>query len=429
MKSFNFNKQSLRKYFSNTSWLIGERILRIIVFVFVGAYVARFLGPDQYGVLNYAISFVALFSALAAAGLDSILVRELIRHVDKRDEILGTSFILRLLGSIIVFFIIALLTRFTKDDQTTNSIILIITGGLIFQSFNVLDYYFQSQVLSKNVVFAQIIQLIISSILKLVLIFLKAPLLWFAYIILLDSVLLASGLIFNYLRKSLSFLRWKINWKLSLSLMKDAWPLVLSGIAISIYMKIDQVMIKHMIGDASVGIYAVAVRLSEVWYFIPTLICGSLFPAILNSKKTSIDLYHRRLQELYALMFWIAVVVAIPGTLFAVPIIKILFGAPYLESVSVLRIYIWSSIFVFLGVANGKYLISENYTRIAFLRTSVGMISNVLLNLVLIKYYGIIGAAIATVISYFIATFFIVFIAKTRRQAVLMLKFIDFRIP
>ena len=187
-------------------------------------------------------------------------------------------------------------------------------------------------------------------------------------------------------------------------------------------MRIDQVMIKEMITPEAVGNYSVAVRLSEVWYFIPMAITSSLFPAIINAKKVSEKLYHRRLQKLYDLMTWLAIGIALPMTFLANDIIRLLFGVQYQDAAGVLRIYVWAGVFVFLGVASSQYLVAENYTKISFFRTFAGGIVNVILNIIMIPKYGINGAATATLISYFVATFFIGFIPKTSKQAVSMVK-------
>lgn len=414
-----------KKYFVNTGWLFFERIIGMAVTFFVGVYVARYLGPANFGLLSYAGSFVGLFMGISALGLNNIVVRELVKNEKKRDELLGTSFILKFIGSIFVLIIVLFAVRFTNNDNFTNLLIYIIVTGTIFQSFNVIKFYFQAKVLSKYTVYAQIFSSIICAAIKLVLIYFNMSLIYFAMVTLLQSVFLASGFIVMYIRQKSSLFNWSVNFGLAKNLLKDSWPLMLSGIAISIYMKIDQVMIKNMLDAKAVGNYAVAVRLSEVWYFIPMVITNSLFPAIINAKKISEKLYYERLQKLYSLMIWLAIGIAIPATFLANNIIRLLFGIQYQYAASVLRIHVWAGVFVFLGVASGQYLIAENYTKISFLRTFIGAVVNVILNIILISKYGINGAAMATVISYFVATFFILFIPKTSNQVVLMLKSIN----
>jgi O-antigen/teichoic acid export membrane protein len=150
--------------------------------------------------------------------------------------------------------------------------------------------------------------------------------------------------------------------------------------------------------DESVGYYAVAARLSELWYFIPAIIADTFFPAIINSKNNKIE-YQKRIKNLYSLMFYLALIVAIPTTIFGEWFIEILYGIEYIPAVAPLKIHVWSGIFVFIGYVFNKYLIAENYMKIAFYRTMAGAISNIILNLILIPRMGIIGAAIATLLS------------------------------
>ncbi|MHC4728644.1 MAG: flippase, partial [Planctomycetota bacterium] len=274
---------------------MAERIFRSVLLLVVGVYVARYLGPEQFGLLSYAMSFVALFSAIGMLGLDGIVVRELVKDGTKRDELLGTAYFLKLMGAILVLAVLYVAAFFTSNDRFTNLLIFIIASSAVFQSFSVIDFYFQSKVLSKYVVYAQFISLIASSLIKLFLIWARAPLLYFAIVFLLDGMILATGLVIAYIRQKLNVFDWKFSPELALRLLKCSWPLVLSGVCVSIYMKIDQVMIKEILDTKAVGNYAVAVRLSEAWYFVPIAITGSLFPAIIKAKKISTQLYHDRL--------------------------------------------------------------------------------------------------------------------------------------
>lgn len=411
-----------KKYFLNTGWLLFNNIFGMVITLFVGVYVVRYLGPNNYGLFSYAGSFVGLFSAISALGLDNIVVRELVKNKKKRDELLGTTFVLKIIGSILVLIIIVIAVRLTNNDSFTNLLIFIIAIGTIFQSFDVIQFYFQSRVLSKYTVYAQIFATILCSFIKLLLIHLNMGLIYFAMVTLLQSIILASGFVTMYIKQKLNLFSWRPKLDLAKKLLSDSWPLILSGIAISIYMKIDQVMIKNMLNAKAVGNYAVAVRLSEVWYFIPMTITNSLFPAIINAKKISEKLYYERLQKLYDLMVWLSIGIALPIMLFSHDIINLLFGIQYQEAAGVLKIYVWAGVSVFLGVASSQYLLAENYVKISFLGTLIGAIINTVLNINLIPKYGINGAAIATVISYFVSVFLIVLIPKTYKNSILMFK-------
>ncbi len=394
---------------------MAERVFGMVVALFVGVYVARYLGPERFGLLSYAGSFAGLFAALATLGLDGIMVRELVKAPERRDELLGTAFWLKAGGAILMWIGIATAIPFTNNDTQTNILIAIIAFAVIFQAFNVIDFNYQAEVTSKYVVYAHLVQLVVSSITKLIFVWIAAPLVWFACVFLIDGTVHAVGLTAMYLKNTDKIWHWKWRWETAKQLFKDSWPLILSGMVISIYMKIDQVMIKEMLGAEQVGYYAAAVRLSEAWYFVPMAITSSVFPAIINAKQQSEELYYQRLQKLYNLMVWTAVAIALPTTFLAPWVIRVLYGDTFLPAAGVLSIHIWAGVFVFLGVASGKWLLTDNLQIFSTINTSIGAIVNIVLNYILIKSIGINGAAISTLISYFIAAYLCLsFFDKTR---------------
>jgi len=410
-------KQSdFRKYFTNTSWLLTERIIRMGVLFFVGVYVARYLGPERYGLLSYSNSLVGIFTSIALLGLDGIVVRELVKKPENRDKILGTAFLLKLVGTLLMWAAILVAIPFTENDSQTNILIIIIAFGVLFQAFNVIDLSFQADVKSKYVVHAQFVQLIISSIVKIILVFNEAPLIWFASVFFLDAIVLALGLVFTYLHNSNKIFSWKWSYETSKNLLHDSWPLIFAGIVVSVYMKIDQLMIKEMLGAKEVGLYAAAVKLSEAWYFIPMAIASSLYPAIINARNFQKEVYYQKIQNLFDLMVWIAVSIALPTTFLSTLIVEFLYGKEYLGSSSVLIIHIWTGVFVFLGVASSKYLLAENFIKKTFYRTFIGALLNIIMNYYLIRIIGIEGAAISTLFSHFFAAYLYDFFDKDLRN-------------
>jgi O-antigen/teichoic acid export membrane protein len=418
-----FEQAAFQKYVKNTGWLLVGKLLSLVV----GFIIARYLGPYAFGDLSFADAFAALFAAVGTLGLDSFIIREIIQHPDKRDEILGTSLVMRLAANAILIPL-AILTYIAFRQLSTNEtevslalLIALCSSAALFKSFNIIDSYFQSQVASKYVVQVQNVCLVLSTGVKIALIYNHAPVLYFAGALVFDSAILALGLLFIYKRKQLHLHSWTFNWTRAKSLIQQSWPLILTAVMISIYMKIDQVMLKSA-GSKIVGIYSAAARISESWYFIPVAIVTSVFPAIIHARKTDIDRYHKRLQNLYDLLVAISLPVAILVSIFANQIIHILYGNPYQGAGLLLSIHIWSGIFVFLGSASSQFLLAEGFTLISFSRTAFGALVNVVLNLWLIPIYGALGASIATLIAYASSTFFILAIPHTRAQGLSMLK-------
>ncbi|MGA7838413.1 MAG: flippase [Ignavibacteriaceae bacterium] len=422
----NFKSDSFKKYFKNTSWLLVEKIIRVILGAFVIISVTNYLGPANFGLYSYALSFAGIFTVISTLGIDSILTRELIKEPEKKDSFLGTGIGLKFIGAFLSLLILLIAILFTEQDRFTNILIFVIAAAPIFQSFNVVDFFFQSKVLSKYSVIVQSSSFIIASIIKLLLIAFHASLLYFAIFTTAEYIFLAAGFVIMYKSRGQKISSWKFEKTIAYRVLKDSWPLILSGVVITIYMKIDQVMIKQMLGDTEVGYYAAAVRLCEAWYFLPTIITTSLFPAIVNAKGNNEELYQSRLQKLYDLLAWAAIAIALPTTFLSNFIIEILYKPAFLPAAPVLTIYIWAGVATFLGVASSQYLITENFTKIAFIRTFIGMIINVVLNYILIPVYGINGSAIATLISYSAATFSIIFSKETREQSFMMFRAILF---
>ena len=386
---------------ANIGWLFADRILRMGVGLFVGIWVARYLGVQQYGLLSYATAFVALFNPLAKLGLDGIVIRHHVRESSEKEQFLGTTLWLKLLGGLISLLLaVGCIFLFRQNEQLTIWLVAILGTSGIFQAFDAIDLLFQSQVQSKYTVVAKNTAFIIATLVKVTLITMQAPLIAFAWARLAEFGLGAIGLTIAYRVKgySMKFYRW--SFPIARNLLKESWPLILSGLTIMIYVKIDQIMLGEMVGDKAVGIYSAASRISEAWYFIPTAICSSVNPSIYAAKEKSEELYYRRIGQLLRVMTLLSVMVAVPMTFLSGTVITMLFGSGYTEAGNVLSIHVWASLFVFMGVGSSSWFVAEGLTNLSMYRTLMGSITNVFLNLVLIPHFAGVGAAIATVISY-----------------------------
>ncbi|MDJ1184823.1 flippase [Roseofilum casamattae] len=391
----------LRQIISNASWLASEKILQMGLGLFIGVWVARYLGPKQFGILSYAIAFIGLLAPLAKVGLEKVVVRDLVQNPSEKDEILGTAFGIQLISSILAYLLaITTISWMRPTDTLTHILVQIIGFGMFFQVFHTIDLWFQSQVQSKYTVWSKNSAYLFANGIKIVLIYSQISVVFFAWNALGEIILSTIGLLLAYQLNGNSITAWRVRLDWVKKLLKDSLPLMFSGIAVTIYLRVDMVMLGQIFGDETVGIYSVATRISELWYFIPTSIVSSVSPAIIESRSVSKILYEERLQKLFTIMTGLAYAIAIPMAFLATPIILLLYGEQYAASGSVLTIHIWASIFVFLGVAKGVWIVTEGLTRFALISTCCGAIVNIALNLFLIPQYGETGAAIATVISY-----------------------------
>ncbi|MEH1940647.1 MAG: flippase [Nostoc sp.] len=403
----NFKSRSgLRAIVANTGWLFADRILRMGASLVVGVWVARYLGVQQYGLFNYALAFVALFSPIFTLGLDDVVVRHLVRKSSNKEEILGTSFWLKLLGGI-ASVLLAVSTMFFLGEHETLKISLVAILGMagIFRAADTIELWFQSQVQSKYTVIAKNTAFLLNSVIKIALILTKAPLLAFAWVTLAEFAMSAIGLLIVYQVKGSSLWLWRWNFAAAKTLLKESLPLIFSGFAIMIFMRIDQVMLGQMIGDSEVGVYSAAVRVSEIWYFIPGAIVSSVAPAIYAAKEKSESLYYQRIGQLFSLMTCISLAIALPMSLLSDKIIMVMFGSGYAEAGAILAVHIWTSLFVFMGLATSPWFIAEGLNHVSLGKTLFGAILNIVLNLLLIPKYAGLGAAIATIISQAAAAF------------------------
>jgi PST family polysaccharide transporter len=391
---------NLRRIAGNAGWLMLDKLLRIGVGAFVSVWVARYLGPELYGSLNFATAFVALFGAFATLGLDTIIVSQLVRDTAAAGEMLGTAFAIRISGSIVAFLLAAGTIRILEpDDSRALILVSILGGGLVFQSFDTVDLFFQAEVRSRLTVWAKNSAFILVAVLKIVLIRMRAPLVSFAAAALVEIVLGAVGLLIAYRASGGRLLAWRISGQRARHLLRAGWPMILSTMAIMTYVRIDTVMLKVMQGDIAAGLYAAAVRVSEVWILIPSSIVSSVSPAILRSRDNR-AVYHARLRRLFAVMTTAGLFITAAVAATSPWVIRILYSGAFSSASPVLAIHVCALAFTFIGMAQTPWDIAENLVKLSLWRHGTGAAINIGLNLILIPKYSAAGAALATVISY-----------------------------
>jgi PST family polysaccharide transporter len=409
----------------NAIWLFFDKILRLGVGLIVGVLVARYLGPVLFGKWNYAIAFIGLVSALATLGLDQIVVKHLLDKDEEEHVLLGTSFYLRLIGSFVSTLFVIVYFLFFKNDTLLLFVALLTVSNLWVQAFDVIDLKNQSLLQSRKTVIVKNSAFALMSGFRLLFVYLEYSLLSFAILALVECILGALGLVLYYGIQNLR--KWKFNNDYCTVLLKQAWPLILSGIIIMMYMRVDQIMIGEMIGDKGVGLYSVSTRFTELWYFIPSIFATSFFPKLVEKFNINKESYYNVCLKMLKLLFIISFSIAVFFTFFSNFIINFLYGNEYKMSVFALQISIWTGIFVFWGVAAGNMLVIENLNKHNLIKSVQGLVLNLGLNLVLIPRYGINGAAIATLISQFYASYlYYAFFKKTRHIFLLQTKSILF---
>lgn len=394
--------------FRSTVWLLFEKVVFLCVSLLVQLAIARYLQPELFGKLNYLLALMALFSPLMALGLNSIVSREVLLRPADTSQIIGSSMALRLLASIVVASItIVLAYKFLSQGDWALFSFLLISN--IATSALVVDFWLQAHVANRYGVLLRLSVLAIFGVARLIAIDQNAELPVFVYLAGLELVFTGVLYLLAYhkLAGGLQFMQMSLPE--SRRLLSDSRWLLFSGIAAMIYIKVDQVMLGVMIGDRAVGIYVAAARISEVWYFMPTALVTSFFPQLINNKVVDSTAYTLDLQKLNDLLFALSVGVAIIVSLSSSWLLPFLFGDAYASSVAVLVVHVWVAVFVFMRSLLSKWLLTENLLRLSMLSQVLGAVVNVVLNYYLIPIYGPIGAAYATVLSYAVAGYLVLF--------------------
>jgi polysaccharide transporter, PST family len=409
---------NIRKIIANMSWLIGGRVLRAVVGFVVAAWMARYLGVNQFGILNYAFALTAIFANIAQMGMSHFVLRDSVSEPPHRYEILGTAVVIQLISGISSFLLlIGVIFLLRPDDPLARMIVIIMSSSLIFQSLSDnIDSWFQSQVQSKYSILSNYIAFLVATVGRVILIQVQAPLIAFAFLILAENILATTNFIIAYQSTGQKIQKWRANWSRGIRLVKLSWPLIFSSLSVMIYLNVDQIMLGQLADSHAVGIYAVAVKLSENWAWLVLSITRSVTPYIMEAKKVSEEAYYQRLQKLCNLLALIFYILAIPLTFFATPIVVFVFGENYAPAGVILSIHIWSSIWVFFGNVQQIWIATEELTVFAMTASFIGAIMNIVLNFWLIPIYKEMGSAIATVISYFFAEYVVCFIYPPARK-------------
>lgn len=408
------NHPSVQKHTKNLSWMFFAKIASMVIAFIATAYIARNLGPKNYGELSYAISFVGIFSFLSSLGVEQILYRDTIRYPEKRNAYIGSAIIIRIVASLITTALCVISAVIISPKDVSLFLIILISLTFVCGSFSLLSMEFQADAKSKYPSIFSVFVVIVLNISKIVVIYFDKGVIYLAGVILLEPILYSC--MYMYLRSTFyePLRNLRFDKEIARQLLKDSYPLIFASAFYMIYARIDQVMIKNMMSAEYVGLYDAAVRMSEISYFIPNIIMVALFPAVVNAKKTSETLYYKRIKKLLITLVIVSTSIAIVTTLLSKYLTLVIFGAGFLATIPILKIYVWSNIGAALNLLVQQILVSENLTKNVSLTIFFGMAVNVVLNILLIPYFGMSGAAIASLISYLVPFLSLCIFKQTR---------------
>lgn len=404
----------------NLGWLIMERLVRLVFNFGVGIIVARYLGPAQFGTLNYALALVAIGLAISEAGVEAFVKRELIREPEAAGAVLAAAWRLRLMAGGLCYAVALVWSAWGEADPVASGLLAIL-GLLLFQpALAVSDLWLHARLQARLATRVKVVALLLGAVGRILLVIYDAPLFAFAIVAVVEAIV--AVLFLNRIARVAGRPRTAgvVSPDAMRRLWTDSWPLLVSGITVVLYLRIDVVMLRELGGEAAAGTYAAAVRLSELASFLPVAIVTSFLPGLLASRAAGMDVYRNALQRLFDLNAGVAYGIAAPMVLLAPWIVHLAYGPTFSAAATVLAVHGGTLMWAALGVVRGQFCVNEGLTRFHLLATSAGAVCNVLLNLLLIPRYGAVGAAWGTLMAQGLAAWLSSFFYRPVRGCAVM---------
>ena len=388
-------------------WILGEKAIGLGLSFVATVFVARYLGPESFGLLAYAFSLISIFSAAGHMGLSGLVVRDIVLYPEQRADTVGTTAALKFIGLAIGYTVLLAYAAVYEGVGTVAFQLVALAGAaLLLKPVEVLEFWFQAFVQARYISLARLASHLVSTALRLLLVFSGASLILFALTPVVQGMVLAAILVFFFWSKApLRLSDFRTSWVRARSLLAQGWIIYLGTLFAVVYLKVDQVMLRWLADAGEVGQYAVAAQFSEALYFLPVAIVATVFPKLIELRERDEAEFYFRLQQLFDLLFIMGLGVAVLLTLIAGWVIDALFGEAYLASAGILIIHVWSAIFVFMRAAVSKWILIENALYFSLLTQGLGALLNVGLNYLWIPAHGGVGAAYATLCSYAVASF------------------------
>lgn len=399
-------RDTLQRSIDNVSWLFADQLVRMAAGLLVGVWVARYLGPEQYGWLSYAVAVVGTVGALTSLGLNAVVVRELVRTPAATDTWLGVAFFLKSVGAGLGFLLcVGVAWLQPMPGAPTRPLVIIVALGMLFQTLDVFDLLFQAKSESRVSAYVRMAACVLASLLKAGLILAHASLLQLAAAGVAEIVLSAAGWLWAGGKSGRSPGRFRFDARCARTLLRESWPLALSGLAIYVQAYADQLVIGAMLGGGELGQYAAAMRLVSVFAFVPMVVQTVAAPELTRAKQDDERLYQRRLHGLYRLMFGLFLLTAVPLIVFGPWATRLLYGASYAGAAALLPWLALRLFFTNLGVARSVFITNEGLFRFALITAVAGAVVNIGLNLLLVPQWGARGAVISSLASFAVTTF------------------------
>lgn len=410
-----------RRDAKNALWLIFDKLVRFIGGAVIGIVVARYLGPERYGQLNFAQAWVGMFAGIAWLGVGDSVIRDLVQRPSDAARILGTSWRLRLAGSlfaatlaVVLFFVLG-----HGTDEGIAMVLLLAAAVLLLEPVSVAVLWFQANRQLKPVGIARAFGYSLHQVFRLLVVFAGFGIVAIASGALLEAAVTCLLLLFAYARSDGPRLVGIWDAGEARRIFRQGFPIMIGALLGTLFLRIDQVILGQLAGNHELGIYSAAVRLSEVWWVLPALVMQALAPRLFYPTDLDEARLRHRLTLMSCALFYLALLAAAATSLFAEWIVPLLLGAQYQASTSVLVIHAWIAVFVFLDAAAYQYLITQNLQRFIIVRAGIALAINVVAASLLAPDYGAPGVAVGALLAYFFSSI-VAYLFSARTRVILL---------
>lgn len=390
---------SKKKIFSNSFWLIIQQLYSMVTSFVLVALIARHLGPSDYGLINYCAAIITIFTTLSGLGLDNVIVSEVIRRPEKEGSYLGTALVMRLISSFVSYpLILAVIALINPGNHTLLIVAALQALGMVFQTYEVLVYWFRIKLKIKYVSIALICAVSVMSVFRIILLVKKAMVGWFALSTSVQAFVAVIIISACFAKKS--DVRLKASLADAKALLKLSYNCIISSMSIIIYMHADKIILEKMTDTTHVGVYSAAVMLATYWQFIPMALIDSSRPVVLEKKKISQNEYIDSFKLVMAGTNLLSFVFALLMSCFGWFLLGFVYGGEYLSAFVPLIILSWASFIGTSGSARSIWITGEGYYNYDKWFTVTAAVLNIGLDILFIWKFGIAGAAAATLITY-----------------------------
>ena len=386
------------KIFTNATWIIGCRVVQAILNIMISMMTARYFGPSNYGLINYAASVVAFFVPIMQLGFRSTLVREFISRPNEEGDVLGTSIVMNVFSAIFCMIGVSSFALITNRNEPETVVVCILYSTvLLFQATEMIQYWYQSKLLSKYTSIISLCAYFVISLYKVFLMVSGKSIYWFALSNAFDYLLISVGLFLVYKKISRSPL--KFSFRIARELLSQSKFYIVSSMMVTVFGHVGSVILEMFCDKEAVGFYTAAITCAGMTGFVFNAVIDSAIPVILSYRQTNASMFQKSVERLYSAVFYASFVQCIVIFFGAPLIIHILYGSSYRSAIEPLQILTWYTVFSYLGPVRNIWILAEQKQQYLWIINLSGALFSILTNILLVPFMGVVGAAIAALLT------------------------------